>query len=161
MKKYIFLTLLVMVMTVTVSAQRATHGVWTQNPDGVQLDDPDLPCVYTTYTKFRMISSWTEPTPGVPAEAHFRGALVTNVFHPCGAHFYEFILNQSSATTNDTIDGLWDVYRDGTLMCSACTGQASGLSQPVTGTYKLTVDDPVYGPAAWFYSGRVSVREDF
>jgi hypothetical protein len=147
---------------ISVSAQVSTHSIWTNNNGGRQVNDPDLGCEYTSFHKFRMITSWTEPTPGYAAQAHFRGAALIDEEDPCsGGHFYEFTLNQSTVTSIGTIQGYWDVYRDGVLMCSACTGQVSGLSQPITNYYKLTINDPVYGPGAWFYSGFIDVRDDF
>jgi hypothetical protein len=159
----IFLTLLAIgLFTVSAMAQLSSHSVWTQN-NGRQITDPDLPCNYTTITKFRVLSSWTEKTPGYPAQAHFRGFALSNRFNPCGAHTYEFTLTQSSVTSFNNIEGDWDVYRDGSLVCSACNGSANGLSQAagVGNYYKVTIDDPVYGPGAWFFSGYIDVRDDF
>ncbi len=165
MKKTV-LTLVALIITgmISVSAmgQVVTHSIWTHNSGGRQVTDPELGCKVTTFYKFRMITSWTEPTPGYPAQAHWRGAAITKSENRgCDNHFYEFILNQSTSTSNDDITGYWDIYRDGTLVCSSCTGQAYGLSQPVTNYYKLVIDDPFYGAGTWFYSGYINVRNDF
>lgn len=157
----IFLALIITGMiSVPAMAQLSSHSVWTQNSFR-QVDDPDLPCSYTTMTKFRVLSSWTEPTPGYPAQAHFRGFALSNRFNPCGAHTYEFTLIRSTVTLVNNIQGDWDVYRDGTLVCSACNGSANGVGQAVGNYYKVTIDDPVYGPGAWFFSGYIDVRDDF
>jgi hypothetical protein len=148
-------------ISVSAMAQVHTHSVWTYNSGGRQVTDPDLPCEYTTFEKFRMITSWTEETPGYPAQAHFRGVALSDEKDPCGAHFYEFTLIQSSTTTQYTLIGYWDIYRDGTLVCSSCAGHASGMNQSVTNYYKIVIDDPVYGSGAWFYSGYIDQRDDF
>ncbi len=146
-----FLTFIALIITglvsVSAAAQANPHSVWTFDGGGRQVTDPDLPCDFTTFEKFRMITSWTEPTPGYPAQAHFRGAAVIDEKDHCApGNFYEFVLIQSTTTNFSSIVGYWDVYRNGVLMCSACTGSANGLSTPVTTYYKVTVDDPVYGP---------------
>jgi hypothetical protein len=148
--------------TVSAEAQDNPHSVWTFDGGGREVTDPDLPCHFTKFEKFRMITSWTEPTPGYAAQAHFRGAAVTiSADRGCDNRFYEFVLLQATTTTFNNIVGYWDVYRDGVLMCSSCTGSANGLIQPVTNYYKVTVDDPVYGSGAWFYSGFIDQRYDF
>jgi hypothetical protein len=127
------------------------------------LVDPDIGCEADTFHKFRTITSWTEITPGYNAQAHFRGIASFSRFFPgpCGEHTYEFTLNSASTTSVSAVTGSWDVYRDGTLLCSACSGQATGLNQAVTNFYDLVIDDPVYGPGAWVYSGYIDVRDDF
>ncbi len=164
--KKTFLTFIALIITgmisVPVMAQLTTRGIWTFDGGGRQLNDPELGCEVTTFEKFRMISAWTEPTPGYPAEAHWRGVAIT--FSPnrgCDNHFYEFTLIQTTVTNFNSIQGIWDVYRDGVLVCSSCTGSANGLIQPVTNYYKVTIDDPVYGSGAWFYSGFIDARDDF
>jgi hypothetical protein len=169
MKKHIFLTFLAVIvtgmMTISAAAIDHSHSVWTNNSGGRILVDPDIGCEADTFFKFRTITSWTEITPGYNAQAHFRGFASFNRFFPgpCGIHTYEFVLNSASATSVSAIDGSWDVYRDGTLLCSACTGSATGLNQAagVGNFYDLVIDDPVYGPGAWVYSGLIDVRDDF
>jgi hypothetical protein len=165
MKKQILLAVFALLITglisVPVWAQLNTHSVWTFDGSGRQLTDPELSCGYTDFEKFRMITSWSEKTPGYAAQAHFRGVAVTLEEDPCGAHFYDFVLTRSSVTSFNGIEGDWDVYRDGVLMCGTCHGSVNGLSTPVGSYYKLTVDDPVYGLGAWFYSGYTDQRYGF
>lgn len=150
------------VSAVSASAQ-STHSVWT-NDNGLVIRDAETGCKFTTLRAFDMATSWTEPTPGYPAMAHFRGVSKAYGFtHACNNHYYEFTLVKTSATTNDDITGAWDVYRDSVLMCSACNGVAYGLSQAagVGNYYKVYIDDPIYGPSTWLYSGYLDQRKDF
>src|SRR5882757_6241176 len=95
MKKQLFPIFFVLIITGLISvssmAQVSTHNVRTHNTGGIQINDPTLGlnCQYITFEKFRMITSWTEPTPGYPAQAHFRGTALTDAGEPCGGHSYE------------------------------------------------------------------------
>lgn len=152
------------VLSVSVSAQVYTHSVWT-NANGYYIIDPNG-CTYTTFSGFNMATSWNEEfaSPN-PAEAHFRGVgkAVGSPFGPCPTRFYDFRLVASITTKPDTIYGTWDVYRNNVLVCSACSGTAYGLSQAagVGNYYKVYVDDPFFGTAAWGYIGYLDQRKDF
>lgn len=166
MRNRIVLTFFALIVTAIFSAaaMAGTHNVRSLNNGGRKLVDPDNGCNYSTFAKFRMITSWTEPTPGYAAQAHFRGAALIDEEDPCvPGNFYEFSLNASTATSGSTITGTWDIYRNSILMCSACTGVASGLNQTagVGNHYNVIVDDPVYGPGTWIYSGYIDQRDDF
>lgn len=165
MNKRIIVTFFALMMagllSVTAAAQLNTHSVWT-NDHGLVIRDPDTRCDYTTLKGFDMATSWTEYTPGYPAQAHFRGvSKAYGITHSCGNHYYEFSLNNSVGTDPDTIKGYWDIYRDGVLMCSSCAGNAYGLAAPVGNYYKLYIDDPTYGANAWLYCGYIDQRKDF
>lgn len=167
MKKHIVPAFFALIVTGLISVSAAafdhTHSVWTNNSGGVTMVDPDIGCQATSFHKFRTITSWTEISPGYNGEAHFRGFASFNIFFPgpCGVHTYEFTLNSASATSVSAITGSWDVRRDGTLLCSACSGQVTGLNQTVGNSYDLLIDDPVYGTAAWEFSGLIDVRNDY
>jgi hypothetical protein len=163
MKNRIIATLFALILAglwpAAAFAQLSTHSVWT-NGHGNQIDDADNGCSYTDLKKFNMATSWTEKTPGYPAQAHFRGvSLAYGLTHFCNNHYYEFSLNNSTSTTIDDITGYWDVYRDGVLMCSVCEGTAYGLSAPTGNIYKLVINDPISG--TWYYSGYIDQRKDF
>ena len=168
MKKNTFVTFFALIVialfALSVTAQVATHSVWTNN-NGLYIFDATNGCQYSTFSGFNMATSWTEPfSPTNPADAHFRGvAKAVGYSFACITRSYDFRLVASSATTNDKIDGTWDVYRNGVLMCAACNGSAYNLSVPaVPGNYyKLYIDDPVFGPQTWLYSGYLSQRKDF
>ncbi len=150
-------------LSVSAMAQPYTHSVWTNN-NGLVIRDAQTGCSYPAFSGFNMATSWTEPTPGNPADAHFRGVAKAGgagIF--CGVRFYDFRLVASTVTGPDNIDGTWDVYRNGVLMCAGCNGTAYNLSVPagVGNYYKVYIDDPVFGPQTWLYSGYLDVRKDF
>jgi hypothetical protein len=164
MKKQTVLIFLALIITgllsVSAAAQLNTHSVWTDG-NGLVISDARNGCEYYSFDKFHMATSWTERTPGYPAQAHFRGiALAYGLTHGCNNHFYEFSLNNSVGTDSDTIKGYWDVYRDGTLMCSSCPGNAYALSGGVGNYYKLVIWDAGLG-AYWNYVGYIDQRKDF
>jgi hypothetical protein len=167
MKKQTIGTFFVLIMlgifSVSATAQ-STHSVWTNN-NGLVIRDAETGCEYTTLPSFNMATSWTEPAPPTyPAVAHFRGVSKAIGFvRPCTDHSYEFRLVKTASTTNDDIVGAWNVYRDGVLKCSGCNGTAYGLSAAagVGNYYKVYVDDPVFGPSTWLYSGYIDTRKDF
>ncbi|HLM01502.1 MAG TPA: hypothetical protein VK400_10655 [Pyrinomonadaceae bacterium] len=165
MKKQTLLTLFALItlgiLSVSAMAQ-STHSVWT-NDNGLVIRDAETGCKYDSLRAFDMATSWTEPAPpNYPAVAHFRGVSKAYASSPgCRDHDYEFRLVRTAAATNDDIVGYWNVYRSGTLMCNLCKGTAYGLSQPVGNYYKVYVDDPIYGPATWLYSGYIDARKDF
>ncbi len=155
-----FALIMVSLLSVSAMAQLQTHSIWT-NDNGYVIGDAENGCEYNVLKGFDMATSWTEKTPGYPAQAHFRG--VSKAYgwtHFCNNHYYEFSLNNSVGTDPDTIKGYWDVYRDGTLMCSSCPGNAYGLSAPVGNYYKLVIWDPFWG-TYWYYVGYIDQRKDF
>jgi hypothetical protein len=158
-----FVLIMLGVFSISAAAQ-STHSVWT-NDNGLVIRDAELGCDFTTLRAFDMATSWTEPAPPTyPAVAHFRGVSKAYGFtHACGNHFYEFRLVRTASTTNDDIKGLWNVYRDSVLKCNSCSGTAYGLSQAAGAGnyYKVYIDDPLYGPQTWLYSGYLDVRKDF
>ena len=161
----VFFCALIVLGIASISATaQATHSVWTNN-NGLVIRDAETRCEYTALYSFDMATSWTEPSaPVYPAIAHFRGvSKAISYVRPCRDRFYEFTLVKTAGTDPDYIKGAWNVHRDGVLMCSACDGVAYGLSQAagVGNYYKLYIDDPVYGPSTWLYSGYIDVRKDF
>ena len=159
-----FASLMLGVVSMSATAQTQTNSVWT-NLNGLYIFDATNGCQYSSFTGFDMATSWTEPfAPTNPADAHFRGvAKAAGYSFGCVTRFYDFRLVASSATSTDQIDGKWDVYRNGVLMCGSCLGSAYGLSQAagVGNYYKLYIDDPVFGPQTWLYSGHLDQRKDF
>lgn len=153
------------VFSMTAPAQDKTRSVWT-NSNGYYIFDPTGPCTYTAFSGFNMATSWNQDAPAPnPAEAHFRGVAKAagTPFSPCPTRFYDFRLVASSNTTDDQIDGTWNVFRNGILVCAACNGTAYGLSQAagVGNYYKVYVDDPFWGPQTWGYIGFLDQRKDF
>lgn len=161
----LFALLTLGMLSMSASAQPNTHSVWT-NLNGLYIFDATNGCQYTSFSGFNMATSWTEPfSPTNPADAHFRGIAkaIGPIFGPCPTRVYDFRLVASTTTSNDQIDGTWDIFRNGVLVCSACNGSAYGLSQAagVGNYYKVYVDDPFAGPQTWLYSGLLDQRKDF
>jgi hypothetical protein len=168
MKKNTFVTLFALIVialfALSVTAQINTHSVWT-NLNGYYIIDATNGCQYTSFGGFNMATSWNEPlgSPN-PADAHFRGVGKAAFYTlGCPTRFYDFRLVVPTNTTNDQIDGKWDVYRNGVLMCGTCAGSAYGLSQAagVGNYYKVYIDDPIFGPGTWGYIGYIDQRKDF
>ena len=168
MKKQTIVTFFVLIMlgVFSISAMaQSTHSVWTKTDNGLVIRDAETGCKYTNLPGFDMATSWTEPSPPTyPAIAHFRGvSKAVGYVRPCYDHYYEFTLVKTAGTNSDEIKGAWNVHRDGVLMCSGCNGIAYGLSQAagVGNYYKVYIDDPVYGPSTWLFSGYIDDRKDF
>lgn len=161
-----FCTLLLLgFMSMQAWGQTDTRSVWT-NANGATIFDPQVSCVYLNFSGFNAATSWNEATitPN-PADAHFRGVAkaLGLPISLCPNRNYEFKLVASSATDSDSIAGTWDITRNGSVVCSACTGVVTGLSQAAGAGnfYELYVDDPVAGPATWLFSGYIDQRKDF
>lgn len=169
MKKQTIVTVFVLIMlgifSISAAAQ-STHSVWT-NQHGSVVKDAANGCQYTSalLPDFKMAASWTEPSPPTfPTQAHFRGVTKADGYSAtCVTTTYDFLLIITTSTTADKITGRWRVSRGGTVMCSNCTGTANNLSQAagVGNYYKVYIDDPVFGPQTWHYSGYIDVRKDF
>ncbi len=74
---------------------------------------------------------------------------------------YEFRLVHTSSSDDSTIVGLWDVYRDGVLMCDDCVGKAYGLDAPVGNYFKIYVGTPLAYAERWHFSGYITHRFDY
>ncbi len=139
-----------------------THSIWTDdNP--VSVRDGQTGCSYSSIEKWRSITSWSEEGPPLyPAIAHFRGVVINAAgSFRCGTHDYDFRLIDTTQTDKENIVGTWDVYRDGSLVCSGCTGTASNLTAAVSATYYVDIDDPVNGAGAWQFYANVDQRFEF
>jgi hypothetical protein len=139
-----------------------THSIWTNN-DGLVVLDGQSGCELRVFKEFETISAWSEYDGALfPAIAQFRGTAYAEGTKSCPeAHTYEFILMETSASEATLIEGTWNVYRDNSLVCSLCNGAAINMDSPVTGSYRVAVDDPIYGMSAWQYHGYVDQRKDF
>jgi hypothetical protein len=77
---------------------------------------------------------------------------------------YEFVLVRTTGSTPDGIDRLWDVRRNGVLVCNNCVGKAYllGPSAIPPGKYfKIYVGTPSADAEKWLYSGDRTDRFDF
>ena len=75
---------------------------------------------------------------------------------------FEFRLVQvTSSNDKDSIEGLFDIYRNGFLVCDDCVGEAYSLSVPVGDYYKLYVGTPSGFATNWLVSGYLTDRFDY
>jgi hypothetical protein len=94
------------------------------------------------------VVSWNETT---------KQAFVNARATTAGGAVFEFqFVEPTASTTGDEIDGYWDIYKSGTLVCSHCLGSAYGLSGPVGYGFKIYVNGEYYG-----FAGRISSRYDY
>ena len=149
-KMFLALTLLFLFST-TVAAQ-AAHSVWSDHP--LAVNDWQTHIGYNTFIRGNAAMSWTEGT----VSAYVRAVAVVNP-----QLRYEFILVRAVSTTAESINGLYDVKRNGVLVCHNCVGKAYGLNQPATGAnyFKIYVGTPVAYAERWHYSGYITSRFDF
>ncbi|RKG79170.1 hypothetical protein [Corallococcus terminator] len=105
---------------------------------------------YASYpaTGVNMTITWNEST--FAAYASFNGIANGNT--------YAFNLVGSSVTsvTSSNITGLWNIHRNGVLLCGGCTGSAYGLTAPVGWGIKFYTSGEVYG-----FSAYVDSRQDY
>jgi hypothetical protein len=144
--------ILVTVLSVTAWAQ-GTHSVWSKKPLLVQ--DGQTSTEYKTFVEGHAAFAWTEST--VRAYAH-AVVVITPTLK------YDFMLIRTTGSTADGIDGLWDVRRNGVLVCHNCIGKAYLLSPsaiPPGNYFKIYVGTPSAYAEKWLYSGDRTERFDF
>lgn len=124
------------------------HSVWSTRP--ILIIDGDTGASITPREGYS-VSSWQESTPQA-----FSNAMGNN-----GLRFYEFRLVSVKGSDSDSILGLWDIYRNGALVCSLCVGQAYGLSGAVGNYFKIYVGTPTEYAEKWHYSGYITSRFDY
>jgi hypothetical protein len=125
------------------------HSVWSDNRP-IYVIDGDTGITYAPSQGYSA-SSWQQTTPQAFSHA---AALTSN-------GQYEFRLVAVSASDNDSISGLWDIYRNGTLACNHCVGQAYGLSGAVGSYFKIYVGTPLAYAEKWHFSGYITSRFDY
>lgn len=143
---------LVTVFSATALAQD-THSVWSKKP--LLVKDGQTNVEYQTFVKGNAAFAWTEST--VRAYAHAIATITPNLR-------YEFVLVRTTGSTADGIDGLWDVRRNGVLVCNNCVGKAYMLSPsaiPPGNYFKIYVGTPSAYAEKWLYSGDRTERFDF
>ncbi len=125
------------------------HSVWSDNsPLAVRDGDTG---VWSTPSVGYSSSNWQEGT-----SQAFSHAVALS-----GGHLYEFRLVGVSTSTNDEIDKIWDVYKDGTLACDDCVGRVYGLSGSIGDYFKIYVGTPFGYAEKWHFSGYITNRFDY
>ncbi|NPC46644.1 hypothetical protein D7X99_05130 [Corallococcus sp. AB032C] len=121
----------------------AGHSIWSTH--GLYIGDNGA-----TYpaTSTNLTISWNEST--FAAYASFHGTANGNT--------YDFDLVGSSVTsvTASNITGLWNIQRNGVLICTGCTGSAYGLNAAVGTGIKFY--DSTY---RYHFSATVDARQDY
>jgi hypothetical protein len=135
--------------SVAPAAAQPVHSVWSDNRP-IAIRDGDTGVSYTP-TQGYSASSWQESTP--QSFSHALGK--------AGGHLYEFRLVSVASNDFDSILGLWDIYRDGALVCNLCVGQAYGLSGAIGDYFKIYVGTPSGYAELWHYSGYITNRFDY
>jgi len=140
---------LIAVFSATGSAQN-THSVWSKNP--LLVKDGQTNIEYNIFVKGNAAFAWTEST--IRAYAHAVVVITPKLR-------YDFMRTGSTA---DGINGLWDVRRNGVLVCNNYIGKAYLLSPspiPPGNYFKIYVGTPSAYAEKWFYSGDRTERFDF
>ncbi len=125
------------------------HSVWSDDRP-IYVIDGDTGTLYTP-TSGDSASSWQETTP--QGFSHAVGVTSNGL--------YEFRLITVSANDSDSLTGLWDIYRNGTLACNHCVGKAYGLSGPIGGYFKIYVGTPLAYAEKWHFSAYITNRFDY
>ena len=130
-----------------------THSVWSKKP--LLVKDGQTNIEYNTFVKGNAAFAWTEST--IRAYAHAVVVITPKLR-------YDFMLIKTTGSTVDGIDGLWDVRRNGVLVCNNCVGKAYLLSPspiPPGNYFKIYVGTPSGYAEKWLYSGDRTERFDF
>jgi hypothetical protein len=131
---------------------QAGHSVWSEKP--LLIKEGDTGTTYKTFLKGTAVFAWVETT--IRAYAHARG-------HISSTKYYEFILVKTTSSDADSISGLFNVRRNGALVCNKCVGKAYWLS-PGGGPgnyFKIYVGTPSGFAEKWLYSGELTNRLDY
>ncbi|OLE55513.1 MAG: hypothetical protein AUG51_03420 [Acidobacteria bacterium 13_1_20CM_3_53_8] len=147
----IFLTLTVLFLFSATALAQSTHSVWSIKP--LAVTDGQTGAHYSAFSSGNMATAWTETT----KDAYFRAVAVINPNLK-----YDFrLVNTTANTTADMIEGLYDIRRNGVMVCHLCVGRAYRLSLPVGNYFKLYVGTPAAYAERWHYSGYITSRFDF
>ncbi|MDQ2938475.1 MAG: hypothetical protein M3R67_13395, partial [Acidobacteriota bacterium] len=99
--------------------------------------------------------AWTEAT----TTAYAHAVIVVNPFLG-----YDFMLTKTTSSTADTINGYWDIRKNGTLVCTGCVGKAYLVSvppaQPPT-YFKIYIGNRFGFSEKWGYGAHITNRFDF
>jgi hypothetical protein len=129
-----------------------SHSVWSDKPLLIRDDEKNIE--YKTFEKGDAIFAWTQATIRAYAHAHGKVSATLN---------YDFMLVKTTGSDVDSISGLFDVRRNGVLVCNNCVGKAYWLS-PIVGPgnyFKIYVGTPAGYAEKWLYSGERNKRFDF
>lgn len=148
----IFFTFTLLLLFSATALAQSTHSVWSDKP--LMVIDGQTGTSYNSFTSGNAATAWTEGT----VRAYVRAFAVIKP-----KLTYDFELVKVTSSDADTISGLFDVKRNGVLVCNKCVGKAYGLSQAATGSnyFKIYVGTPAGYAEKWHYSGYITSRFDF
>lgn len=137
-------------LSVQAFAADPVHSIESEKP--LYLHDYDWGYTWSSFYEGNSVSSWQEGTP--QAFSHV-GAITAKKVE------YEFKLVDVSFSDDDEIEGLFDIYRNGVLMCNDCVGKAYGLDGAIGDYFKIYVGTPFAYAENWHYSGYITHRFDY
>ena len=138
-----FRSLVVASLLLSFPALAGVHSVWSSTGFFVK----DAGATYPV-TKSNTVVSWNDATGN--AFANFHGSAGGNEYH------FEFVGSSASAASSDSFTGLWNIHRNGSLICGGCTGTAYWLSVPVGNYFKFYTVGETFG-----FSAYVDARKDY
>lgn len=146
----IFCTIGLLALCSGIVMAQPSHSVWSYKP--IWLIDGQTGISYKPI-EGKAATSWTEKT----RDGYFRAIAVVS----SGQQQYEFTLVSIGNSDDSTITGIWDIRRDGILVCEGCVGKAYGLRAPVGDYFKIYIGDANGYAERWHYSGYITSRFDF
>ena len=148
----LILSLAIAVFLSTNALAQDTHSVWSDKP--LLIKDFEKHVEYNSFVKGDAAFAWTAST--IRSYAHARGQVSSTLL-------FDFMLVKTTSTNADSISGLFDVRRNGVIVCNNCVGKAYWLSPSVgPGNYfKIYVGTPTAYAENWLYSGERNKRFDF
>jgi hypothetical protein len=148
--KLFSLVLLLVLLSASAALAQNTHSVWSRKP--LYLRDGETGKNFKNLRRGNMATAWTEGT----TRAYFRA-----VGRISATHYYDFELVKTTGTDGASIDGLYDIKRNGVLVCNNCVGKAYLLNGAIGTYFKLYVGTPAGYEEKWHYSGFITNRFDF
>lgn len=127
-----------------------THSVWSEKP--LMVRDWAASTSYNTFVRGDAAFAWTQATPR--AYAHALAIVTANLK-------YDFMLISVTSSNVSTIEGRWNVRRNGVVVCANCIGKAYLLDHAVGDYFKIYVGTPAAYAEHWHYSGYITSRFDF
>ena len=74
---------------------------------------------------------------------------------------YRFDLVAISSCHKDCIEGLWDIRKNGILVCNGCVGNAYGMSNSIGQYFKLYIGDSQCNDQKWHLGAFITDKIDF
>ena len=146
----LFLLLTVLAVFPALAFAQNTHSVWSRKP--LYVTDGELGKSFKTFVRGNAAAAWTQGT----TRGYFRAVAIISA-----TLRYDFEVVKVTSTNVEMIEGLYDIKRNGVLVCDDCVGKAYLLNQPVGNYFKLYVGTPAAYAEKWHYSGYITNRFDF